>query len=107
MDQLYAVASAFLDRLLDVSEFVFGCSHRRTSFPMTLRAGVGDNGDTRTQSETGIVCLDCARRFSYDWTAMRRGKLSHARALSTRFAGNGFHISALNDAGGVAAMGKP
>jgi hypothetical protein len=105
--ELYAGINALLHCLLDLSEFFFGCSHRRTSFPMTLHAGVGVNGGTRTQLETGIVCLDCAGRFSYDWATMRRGKLSHARVLITRFTATGFHTSALNNAGGVAAMAKP
>jgi hypothetical protein len=107
MDQLYAGINVLLEYLLGLSEFFFGCSHRRTSFPMTLRASVGVNGGTRTQLETGIVCLDCAGRFSYDWATMRRGKLSHARVLITRFTATGFHTSALNNAGGVAAMAKP
>jgi hypothetical protein len=106
MDQLYSGINILLDCRLNVAEFFFGCSHRRTSFPMTLRASVGVNRETRTQLEIGIVCLDCAGRFSYDWATMRRGKLSHARVLSTRFTGTGFHISALNNADGVAGMGQ-
>lgn len=45
-------------------DWLFACSHRKKSFPMTLR--------TSTQKvETYVVCLECARRFEYDWTTMR------------------------------------
>jgi hypothetical protein len=107
MDQLCALASAFLDRLLDLSEFLFGCSHRRTSFPMTLRASAGVDGKKKTQSETCVVCLDCARRFSYNWATMQRGRQSPPKALKARLTANGFHISPLNSADGLAAIGKP
>ena len=44
---------------------VFGCSHRRTTFPQTAVRGV---------ARTYIVCLDCGKEFSYDWANMRVGE---------------------------------
>lgn len=47
------------DRAAAIASSFFGCQHRRTSFPITLRA------------ETYIVCQDCGCRFAYDWSKMR------------------------------------
>lgn len=51
---------------------VFGCSHRRTTFPMTpaRRASVKPALGARTY----VVCLDCGREFGYDWSEMRVGE---------------------------------
>jgi len=58
------MASVFHMRLLGLANWLYGCSHRRTTFPMTLRASAGG-------AETYIVCLECGRHFAYDWTNMR------------------------------------
>ena len=42
---------------------LFGCSHQRTTFPLT-NAG---------KKETYIACLDCGKEFSYNWQEMRVG----------------------------------
>ncbi len=47
--------------------FLFGCLHRHTSFPITMRPGTGQ---TRLH-DTYIVCLDCGREFPYSWDEMR------------------------------------
>ena len=53
----------------------FGCSHRRTTFPMTpMRKNGGFKAGTLVRSETYIVCLDCGRELPYDWDEMRVGK---------------------------------
>lgn len=51
-------------------ELVFGCSHKRCSFPMTTR---GAKRRTPAASLTGtyVVCLDCGKEFPYDWKAMK------------------------------------
>lgn len=38
--------------------WLFGCSHRRTTFPLTKK-------------RTYVVCLECGREFQYDWQKMR------------------------------------
>jgi hypothetical protein len=48
-------------------EMVFGCSHKRTTFPQTARGGVY------------VACLDCGQEFAYDWNAMQVGKPVTAR----------------------------
>jgi hypothetical protein len=51
---------------------LFGCSHQRTTFPITRGRKLTDakNAGGRTY----IVCLDCGKEFGYDWKAMRVGQ---------------------------------
>jgi Ca-activated chloride channel family protein len=53
-----------LTRLAALVGALFGCSHRRKGFPITLG------------EETYVVCTDCGGRFPYDWSRMRAGKRS-------------------------------
>ena len=46
-------------RLINLADWLWGCSHRRTTLPMTRN------------DETYVVCLECGRRFGYDWARMR------------------------------------
>jgi hypothetical protein len=48
-----------------------GCSHRRTSRPITLRTGSAARTPNGALSEMYMVCLECGRQFAYDWNAMR------------------------------------
>jgi hypothetical protein len=68
---------------------LFGCSHKRTSFPFTPRSAknVGQN-------ETYVVCLSCGTEFHYDWQAMKirkpviksgRDRASETVATTDRF----------------------
>jgi len=46
----------------------FGCSHRRTTFPLTLaRKGA-------PRHNTYVVCLDCGKELDYNWNEMRVGE---------------------------------
>lgn len=50
---------------------IFGCSHRRTTFPITpSRNSRRAEGSRRG---TYIVCLDCGKEFDYDWKEMHIG----------------------------------
>lgn len=51
---------------------LFGCSHRRTTFPITpaRRAGF-----TNSSKGTYVVCLDCGQEFAYNWTDMKVGEV--------------------------------
>ncbi len=62
--------------------WLFGCSHRRTSFPMTLRHGSGSRRPPQGM-ETYVVCFDCGKRLAYDWVAMRIAKQPARSAEST------------------------
>ncbi len=46
---------------------LFGCSHRRTTFPLTPTRKGG-------KGRTYVVCLDCGKEFDYDWQEMRVGR---------------------------------
>ncbi len=47
---------------------LFGCSHRRTTFPLTARRVNG-----ASHPGTYVVCLDCGTEFDYNWDEMRIG----------------------------------
>ena len=49
---------------------VFGCSHRRTTFPLTPARKFGKS----TRNGTYVVCLDCGKEFDYNWQEMRIGE---------------------------------
>lgn len=64
-----------LDKVLQLLSFT--CRHRRTSKPFAAAAttsgrAVGD-WEAVTPTATGhyVVCLDCGRKFAYDWSLMR------------------------------------
>src|SRR5260221_14396250 len=45
-------------------ERLFGCSHRRTTFPLTPKRPAGRAG-------AYVTCLDCGKEFAYNWNEMR------------------------------------
>ena len=51
-------------------EWLFGCRHRRLSFPLTMRPNRRPQAGKLTG--TYVTCLDCGREFPYDWQAMKR-----------------------------------
>ena len=55
---------------MSVFDRLFGCSHKRCSFPITVR---GKLRRSLAASVTGtyVVCLDCGHEFPYDWNAMK------------------------------------
>ncbi len=57
--------------LQSILNTLFGCSHARTTFPLTpARHGTASGAERRGMY---VVCLDCGKEFSYDWAGMRRG----------------------------------
>lgn len=60
--------------------FLFGCSHKNTSFPITLRSKSG----YASSEDTHICCLDCGQEFPYSWEEMRvvRGKRTKAGSVA-------------------------
>jgi hypothetical protein len=51
-------------------DLMFGCSHQRLSFPITVR---GARRRSKAASVTGtyVVCLECGQEFPYDWNEMK------------------------------------
>lgn len=62
-------------------DFLFGCVHKRTTFPLSKR---GSSPRTAGRTGTYVVCLDCGKEFAYDWEKMRimtpREEKTYARA---------------------------
>ena len=54
---------------MTIIDALFGCWHKRMSFPLTTKRG---QRRTPTASQTGtyVVCLDCGKEFAYDWQEM-------------------------------------
>lgn len=55
---------------LRIRDLLFGCWHRRLSFPRTVRTGRARPVAAR-QTGTYVVCLNCGKEFPYDWEEMR------------------------------------
>jgi hypothetical protein len=79
LDNLYVVARGFRVLLEDLVDRSFGCPHRRTTFPRTLRASVSEDGQQSTKAETYVACLECGRHLAYDWSMMRISRQRVAR----------------------------
>jgi hypothetical protein len=60
-------------------EMVFGCSHKRCSFPITLR-GKQLRSPAASVTGTYVVCLDCGHEFAYDWNEMKMLQAEPVRA---------------------------
>lgn len=72
MDRLTLAANAIRMRLVHVANRLFGCSHRRTTFPITLRTVIPAGNERQgTSADTYIVCLDCGCTFDFDLATMR------------------------------------
>lgn len=65
-----------LDSMLNV---FFGCSHKRTTFPLTVANRVGFTANAE-RGNTYVACLDCGKEFNYNWSEMRIGSPLNASA---------------------------
>ena len=65
-----------------VFSLLFGCSHQRTTFPLTP-ARKGNVFSAPAATRTYVVCLDCGKEFAYNWQEMRVGAPVSALAPST------------------------
>jgi hypothetical protein len=52
---------------------LFGCSHQRTTFPLTPGRTNAYSISAATSKGTYVVCLDCGKEFAYNWDQMRVG----------------------------------
>ncbi len=55
--------------LQSILNTLFGCSHSRTTFPLTP-----GQKKAAPRGGTYVVCLDCGKEFAYDWEGMRIGQ---------------------------------
>jgi hypothetical protein len=52
--------------------FLFGCSHPRTTFPLTpTRKSSGHPIVGAARLGTYVVCLECGKELAYNWDEMR------------------------------------
>lgn len=63
-----------ISKLLQV--FSISCGHRKTSQPFAAaaigRSAAGSSWDpVATSGKHYVVCLDCGKKFDYDWNEMR------------------------------------
>lgn len=56
--------------MANLLEILFGCTHKRFSFPITRRPGQRHSG-AAALTGTYVACLDCGKEFPYDWHEMR------------------------------------
>jgi len=63
---------------------LFGCSHQRTTFPLTpgRKTAAYPASGAANRNGTYVVCLDCGKEFAYNWTEMRVGEQVTPRAAS-------------------------
>ena len=63
------------DEAMSVFDLIFGCWHKRCSFPMTVRGKLRRKA-AASVTGTYVVCLDCGQEFPYDWNKMKRVKVA-------------------------------
>ena len=50
---------------------LFGCTHKKLSFPITVRGALRRSSAAAATTGTYVVCLDCGQEFPYDWSEMK------------------------------------
>jgi hypothetical protein len=77
------VAMAVLSCALSLLDRIFGCSHKRCGFPITVR-GAQRRSPAASLTGTYVVCLNCGQEFPYDWNEMKtvRKPSRHNTALA-------------------------
>jgi ribosomal protein S26 len=60
-------------------DFLFGCTHKNYSFPLTTKAGNRRN-EAASVTGTYVACLDCGKELPYDWRAMKVVTMPHKYA---------------------------
>lgn len=61
-------------------QFLFGCFHGKTTFPMTIRTWSGGVEQRRTY----VACLNCGEELEYNWDKMKiQGAAKAGRELRT------------------------
>jgi hypothetical protein len=96
MDHLDVLLMAVCARVERLAARLIGCSHRRTSFPITLRANSGLDGQPAAPAETYVVCLGCGRHLAYDWNTLCIADPRPARAGSGQMHGQGSEWTGLS-----------
>jgi len=59
-------------------DLMFGCAHKRFSFPITVRGARRRDSGAASVTGTYVVCLECGHEFPYDWKQMKVVRESRA-----------------------------
>jgi len=59
-------------------DLMFGCPHKRFSFPITVRGARRRSSEAASATGTYVVCLECGHEFPYDWNEMTAVRESRA-----------------------------
>ena len=59
-------------------DLMFGCAHKRFSFPITVRGARRRGSGAASVTGTYVVCLECGHEFPYDWKQMKVVRESRA-----------------------------
>jgi hypothetical protein len=62
---------------------IFGCSHSRTTFPLTPSRRTQLSSQASRQG-TYVVCLDCGKEFDYSWKEMRVGNVLAGHSVAAQ-----------------------
>ena len=60
---------------------MFGCAHKRFSFPITVRGAQKRSNEAASVTGTYVVCLECGHEFPYDWKQMKLVRESRATSV--------------------------
>ena len=74
--------------MASILDVLFGCSHKKYSFPMTRRGAQRRSTAAASVTGTYVVCLDCGKEFPYDWQEMKvvDNRPSTPRAMAAKAA---------------------
>lgn len=81
---LQEIKSNSREEIVSIFDALFGCWHKRISFPLTSKPGQR-RCEAAAHTGTYVVCLDCGKEFAYDWKKMRvlspneKRSFAHAR----------------------------
>jgi len=70
MSRLSKSESNSREEIVKIFDALFGCWHKRISFPQTSKRGQRRCA-AAMQTGTYVVCLDCGTELAYDWKKMR------------------------------------
>ena len=77
-----------LNKLVNI---LWGCSHSRTTFPLTPLRAAAVSQTSGQRHDTYVVCLDCGKEFGYDWAEMRIGEPVSSRVMNREAALSAAH----------------
>jgi hypothetical protein len=70
-------------------DLLFGCTHRKYSFPITIKPGQRRSA-AASITGTYVVCINCGKEMPYDWQTMKivSARPQRATASLTEAAGS-------------------